>query len=52
MPQVTWPSYTARRAAARRTAARRGISEFLLTFPFEPKGEPLIRKGAKLVGME
>jgi TolB-like protein/DNA-binding SARP family transcriptional activator len=39
-------------AAARRTVPSYGISEFLLTFPFEPKGEALFRKGAKLVGME
>jgi DNA-binding SARP family transcriptional activator len=38
-------------AAARRTAPRYSISEFLLTFPFEPQGEALFRKGAKLVGM-
>jgi len=38
--------------AARRTAPDYGISEFLLTFPFEPRGEELFRKGAKLVGME
>jgi len=28
-----------------------GISEFLLTFPFDPEGEALFRKGAQLVGM-
>ncbi|HEX7466203.1 MAG TPA: hypothetical protein VF309_06155, partial [Usitatibacter sp.] len=39
-------------AAARRTAPGYGISEFLLTFPFEPRGEELFRRGAKLVGME
>ena len=39
-------------AAARRTVPRYGISGFLLTFPFEPQGEALFRKGAKLVGME
>ncbi len=37
--------------AARRTSPRYGIAEFLLTFPFEPQGEDLFRKGAKLVGM-
>ena len=39
-------------AAARRTAPRYSIAEFLLTFPFEPEGEALFRKGARLVGME
>jgi DNA-binding SARP family transcriptional activator len=39
-------------AAVRQTAPRYSISEFLLTFPFEPEGEALFRKGAKLVGME
>lgn len=39
-------------AAARRTTPGYGISEFLLTFPFEPRGEELFRKGAKLIGME
>jgi TolB-like protein len=39
-------------AAARQTAPRYSISEFLLTFPFEPEGEALFRRGAKLVGME
>jgi DNA-binding SARP family transcriptional activator len=39
-------------AAARRAAPRYGISEFLLTFPFEPEGEAAFRKGARLVGME
>jgi DNA-binding SARP family transcriptional activator/tetratricopeptide (TPR) repeat protein len=38
--------------AARQTTPGYGISEFLLTFPFEPRGEELFRKGAKLVGME
>jgi TolB-like protein len=38
-------------AATRRSAPRYGIDEFLLTFPFEPGGEALFRKGAKLVGM-
>jgi TolB-like protein len=39
-------------AAARRVTPRYGISDFLLTFPFEAGGEALFRKGAKLVGME
>jgi DNA-binding SARP family transcriptional activator len=39
-------------AAARRTVPHYGIAEFLVTFPFEPEGEALFRKGAKLVGME
>ena len=38
-------------AAARRTAPRYSIAEFLLTFNFESQGEALFRKGAKLVGM-
>jgi DNA-binding SARP family transcriptional activator len=38
-------------ANARRTSPNYGLSEFLLTFPFEPEGEALFRKGAKLVGM-
>jgi TolB-like protein len=38
-------------AAVRRSAPRYGISEFLLTFPFEPEGEALFRKGARIVGM-
>jgi len=39
-------------ANARRTTPNYGLSEFLLTFPFEPDGEALFRKGAKLVGMD
>jgi DNA-binding SARP family transcriptional activator len=39
-------------AATQRTSPGYGISEFLLTFPFEPPGEALFRKGAKLLGME
>ena len=39
-------------AATRRAAPSYGISQFLLTFPFEPEGEALFRKGARLVGME
>jgi TolB-like protein len=38
-------------AAAHRTVPGYGISEFLLTFPFDPEGEALFRKGAQLVGM-
>jgi TolB-like protein len=38
-------------AAVRRTAPRYGISEFLLTFPFEPGGEALFREGARRLGM-
>jgi TolB-like protein len=38
-------------ANARRVSPRYSISEFLLTFPFEPQGEAHFRKGAKLVGM-
>jgi TolB-like protein len=45
------PQAQAHAAAVRRTAPRYSISEFLLTFPFEPQGEALFRKGAKLVGM-
>jgi len=37
--------------AARRVAPDYDISRFLLTFPFEPEGEALFRKGARLVGM-
>ena len=39
-------------AAIRRAAPGYGLSEFLLAFPFEPQGEALFRKGAKLIGME
>ena len=38
-------------AAARRTAPRYSLAEFLTTFPFDPEGEALFRKGAKLIGM-
>jgi hypothetical protein len=38
-------------AAVHRAAPRYSIDEFLLTFPFEPQGESLFRKGAKLIGM-
>jgi DNA-binding SARP family transcriptional activator len=38
-------------AAARRMSPRYGLAEFLTTFPFEPEGEALFRKGAKLIGM-
>jgi hypothetical protein len=38
-------------ANARRTTPNYGLSEFLLTFPFEPDAEALFTKGAKLVGM-
>jgi TolB-like protein/Tfp pilus assembly protein PilF len=38
-------------AAARREAPRYAIGDFLLTFPFEPDGEALFRRGAHLVGM-
>lgn len=38
-------------AAARRTAPRYGLADFLQTFRFEPEGERLFRKGAALVGM-
>lgn len=38
-------------AAARKTAPRYGITEFLTTFPFDAEGEALFRKGAKRIGM-
>jgi len=38
-------------AAARRTAPRYNLAEFLATFPFDPQGEALFRKGAKRIGM-
>jgi hypothetical protein len=38
-------------AAARRIAPTYSLSEFLATFPFDPEGEALFRKGAKLIGM-
>jgi DNA-binding SARP family transcriptional activator len=38
-------------AAVRRSAPRYDISQFLLTFPFEPQGEAIFRKGAGIVGM-
>ena len=38
-------------AAARKTAPRYGIAEFLTTFPFDAEGEALFRKGAKRIGM-
>jgi DNA-binding SARP family transcriptional activator len=38
-------------AAVRRIAPRYSFAEFLLTFPFEPEGEALFRKGAKRIGM-
>ena len=37
--------------AARRRSPRYSLAEFLTTFPFEPEGEALFRKGAKLIGM-
>ena len=39
-------------ANARRTAPNYGLSEFLLTFPFEPDAEAVFTKGAKLVGLD
>jgi len=38
-------------AAVRRIAPRYCLAEFLLTFPFDPEGEALFRKGAKRIGM-
>ena len=38
-------------AAARRISPRYSLAEFLTTFPFDPEGEALFRKGAKLIGM-
>jgi len=38
-------------AAAQRTAPRYSVDEFIMTFPFEPQGEKLFRKGAQLLGM-
>jgi TolB-like protein len=38
-------------AAARRMSPRYSLAEFLTTFPFDPEGEALFRKGAKLIGM-
>ena len=38
-------------AAARKTAPRYGIAEFLTTFPFAAEGEALFRKGAKRIGI-
>jgi TolB-like protein len=38
-------------AAARKTAPRYGITEFLTTFPFDAEGEALFRKGARRIGM-
>jgi tetratricopeptide (TPR) repeat protein len=38
-------------AQVRRTAPRYSFAEFLATFPFDPEGEALFRKGAKRIGM-
>ena len=38
-------------AAARRMSPRYSLAEFLTTFPFDPEGAALFRKGAKLIGM-
>jgi DNA-binding SARP family transcriptional activator len=38
-------------AAARRTAPGYSFAQFLITFPFDPEGQALFRKGAKLIGM-
>jgi DNA-binding SARP family transcriptional activator len=38
-------------AAARKTAPRYNLTEFLATFPFDPEGEALFRKGAKRIGI-
>jgi DNA-binding SARP family transcriptional activator len=38
-------------AAARKTAPRYGLAEFFAAFPFDPEGEALFRKGARLIGM-
>jgi DNA-binding SARP family transcriptional activator/Flp pilus assembly protein TadD len=38
-------------AAAYRTAPGYSFAQFLTTFPFDPEGQALFRKGAKLIGM-
>jgi hypothetical protein len=38
-------------AAARRTAPRYSVAEFLATFPFGREGEALFRKATKRIGM-
>jgi tetratricopeptide (TPR) repeat protein len=38
-------------AAARKMSPRYSVAEFLTTFPFEPEGEALFRRGAQLIGM-
>ena len=37
--------------SARRMSPRYSLAEFLTTFPFDPEGAALFRKGAKLIGM-
>jgi DNA-binding SARP family transcriptional activator len=38
-------------AAARKMSPRYSLAEFLTTFPFDPEGEALFRRGAKRIGM-